>query len=283
MALSHDVRIAIVGAGKMGEALVSGWLDCSEPPAGIIEARNLLAVNRSQERCDQLRCAYGIACTLDLSEALSADIVVIGVKPQVAPRVLADLKRADPTGERMRASVFVSIAAGLSTAAIEGMLFEGARVVRVMPNMPLMVGQGASGVCGGAACAPEDVALVRDLFGCLGTAQIVPESDMDAVCALSGSGPAYVALMVESMRDAAIGEGLDAETAERFALQTVYGTARYMLERRIGPEQTRASICSPNGTTVAALDAMAQAGFSEAVRAAIAAAARRSKELGSVQ
>lgn len=283
MALSRETRIAVIGAGKMGEALLSGWLGCSEGLAGVIGAENLLAVNRTKERCDQLSRAYGIACSLDASEALSADIVIIGVKPQVVPDVLADLRRLDPLGERMRSCLFVSIAAGLSTSTLSGMLAERARVVRVMPNMPLMVGQGASGVCGGYACAPEDVALVRDLFGCLGAAEIVSESDMDAVCALSGSGPAYVALMVESMRDAAVVEGLDAQTAERFALQTVYGTARYMMELGISPEQTRTSICSPGGTTVAALDAMEDAGFSDAVRIGIAAASKRSEELGNIQ
>jgi pyrroline-5-carboxylate reductase len=142
-----------------------------------------------------------------------------------------------------------------------------------------MVSAGASGVCAGETATEADVDYVAGLFGCLGRAVVVDESDMDTVCALSGSGPAYVAAMIESLRDAAAAEGLDPQLAETLALQTVLGTAQFIAETGITPENARIAVCSPGGTTLAALDAMNETGFDDVFAAGVRAAVRRSKEL----
>ena len=175
--------------------------------------------------------------------------------------------------------LFISIAAGIPTTRLEAALPKDAHVVRVMPNMPLSIGAGASGVCKGAQATNDEYDYVVGLFGCLGRAVPVDESDMDIVCALSGSGPAYVAAMIEALRDAAAAQGLDEQLAETLALQTVLGTARLIDETPLSPAVTREAVCSPGGTTLAALDAMYEAGFNDVFQAGVDAAVRRSKEL----
>ena len=273
-------RFLIVGGGKMGEAILAGWLEAADGPASEIDARVVEVVNPGVERRNHLEKAHGVSCVADVSEVESSpDVVVLAVKPQVMGEVLEAIAGLDVFAGGASGPLFVSIAAGLTTASIEAALPQGAPVVRVMPNMPLAIGAGASGVCGGANAAPGQVELVADLFGCLGKAVVVDEDDMDVVCALSGSGPAYVAAMVESLRDAAAAQGLDAALAEQLALQTVLGTARLIDETGVTPAEARESICSPGGTTLAALGAMGAAGFDRVFKAGVDAAVARSKEL----
>ena len=273
-------RYLIIGGGKMGEAILAGWIAASTGSAAAIGAADIEVVNPGSERRAHLNRTYGVACVADVSDvAQKPDVVVLAVKPQVMGGVLESIASLEAFAGGGQGPLFVSIAAGLTTASLERLLPQDAYVVRVMPNMPLAIGAGASGVCGGANASIAHVELVADLFGCLGKAVVVAESDMDAVCALSGSGPAYVAALIESMRDAAAAQGLDADLAEQLALQTVLGTARLIDETGQSPAATRESICSPGGTTLAALDAMAAAGFDEAIGAGVDAAVRRSKEL----
>lgn len=305
-----SLRILVVGAGKMGEAIVAGWLSSSEGPAAHIAPASVSVANPGQERRTYMQQTYGVAAYESATAAADAacaqgecfDVVVLAVKPQVMMGAIADFAShpafaapASAQGARTSASqavqgstasaeegpLFISIAAGISTAALEDALPAGARVVRVMPNTPLMVGAGASGVCGGANATLGDIETVRSLFGCLGQAAVVEEADMDAVCAVSGSGPAYVAAMIEAIRNAAAKLGLNPQLAETLATQTVYGTAKLMIERNQSAEDTRIAVCSPGGTTLAALDAMNAAGFNEVFDAGVSACAARSKELGS--
>ena len=150
-----------------------------------------------------------------------------------------------------------------------------------MPNTPLLVGAGATVVAAGSHASAHDAQLVRELFACLGLALEVEEGDIDAIGALSGSGPAYVAAMIEALRDAAAAHGIDPQRAEALALQTVYGTAELMRQTGQSAEETRRAVCSPGGTTLAALSAMEAAGLPAAYRKGIDAAVQRSKELGS--
>lgn len=274
-------RVLVVGAGKMGEALVAGWLCARTGPASGIDASCVTTVNRAVERRTYLAATYGVATVAALAEAPQADMVVLAVKPQVMGDVLQGIDHMAPFQGGPCGPLFVSIAAGLSTERLAAMLPEAARIVRVMPNMPLMVGEGASGVCAGREALPTDGTYVRDLFGCLGEAVLVDEDAMDAVCALSGSGPAYVATFIEALAAAGARAGLDAALSERLAVRTVLGTARYLVETGSSPAQTREAICSPGGTTLAGLAALDRAGFSHAVDEGVAAAAARSKELGS--
>lgn len=272
-------RFVIVGGGKMGEAILSGWLASAEKPADAIAASDVVVVDPGAERRAHLADAYGVACVASVADAPAADVVVLSVKPQVMMGVLAECRELDAFKATETGPLYVSIAAGLTTASLVEALPEGVPLVRVMPNMPLMVGAGASAVCASSTSSEEHVDYVASLFGCLGRAVVVDESDMDAVCAVSGSGPAYVAAMVEAMRDAAAAEGLAADLAETLALQTVLGTARLIAETGVSPADARIAVCSPGGTTLAALDAMNEKGFAEVFQAGISAAVRRSKEL----
>ena len=273
-------KILVVGGGKMGEAIVAGWLAATEEPAGSIGSENLVVVEPGDSRRQYLEESHGVSCLADVSEvAFTPDVVVLAVKPQVMSGVLASIAACNVLVGQSARPLIVSIAAGLPTASIEAGLPGALSVVRVMPNMPLAIGAGASGVCGGVNASKDQVGYVARMFGCLGRAVVVDESDMDVVCALSGSGPAYVAAMIEALRDAAAARGLDTALAQELALQTVLGTARLIDETGVSPDQARESICSPGGTTLAALDALYQAGFTEMFDAAIEAAVKRSKEL----
>ncbi len=269
-------RVVIIGGGKMGEAILSGWLAQNEGVLSALSPESFVVVDPGEERRAYLEDTYQVSCLADAREvSAEADVVVLAVKPQVMMDMLATIQDKPEFAN----ALFVSIAAGLTTERLEEALPGGAHLVRVMPNTPLMVGKGASGVCGGSCADADEVALVRDLFGALGVARVVDEADMDAVCAVSGSGPAYVAAMVEALRDAGAQLGLDAQVAEDLALQTVFGTASLMLETGQSPETCRVAVCSPGGTTLAALDAMYAAGFNHVFEAGVSAAARRSKEL----
>lgn len=275
-------NILIIGCGKMGEAILSGWLSAEAGPAAFITPNAVHVVEPTIDRCEDLEGMYAVECfsdILDLPTDITYDLVVLAVKPQVMMEVLENVRKAPALQAGPEGPLFVSIAAGLTTERLLAGLPAGSSLVRVMPNMPLMVGAGATAVCGSAASDEGQVKFVADLFDSLGQAVIVEEADMDAVCAVSGSGPAYVAAMIEALRDAGIECGLDEQVAEDLALQTVLGTAQLIDQTGTSPQAAREAVCSPGGTTLAALDAMNAAGFAGVFRAGVQAAVRRSKEL----
>lgn len=277
--MTQPMRIALVGCGKMGGAALNGWLRSSKAPADALEASSFVVVSPREEHRAEIEDAYGVATVADVSQLRGLgpfDAVVLAVKPQVMGGVLEGL--ADVCGADL--PLVVTIAAGIPTSRYEAALGHGVRVVRVMPNMPLQVGMGASVVAGGSNASDEDVRLVNDLFDALGMSRVVPEDQIDAVGAISGSGPAYVAYMVEALRDAGVRAGLDAGLAESLALETVGGTYAAMKAQGSSPEEMRISVCSPKGTTLAALAAMDDAGFKEVFESGVQAAIRRSIELG---
>lgn len=278
--VAEGMRIAIVGGGKMGEAILGGWIAQTAGPAAKLGSESFVVANPGLARREYLGERYGVACVADAGEIERADIVVLAVKPQVMMGVLEAMCEKAAYAGGAQGPLFVSIAAGLATSRLEEALPEGSRVVRTMPNTPLLVGAGATAVCGGAHASAQDVELVRGLFACLGVAVVVDECDIDAVCAVSGSGPAYVAAMIEALRDAAAVHGLDARLAEQLALQTALGTAQLIAQTGVAPEEARQAVCSPGGTTLAALAAMDEAGFAHVFAAGVDAAVRRSKELG---
>lgn len=295
MEITAETRIVVIGGGKMGEAILGGWIAAQEGVAAPIAGDNILVADPGESRRAYLAERYGVTCVAEASQAEAADIVLLSVKPQVMMGMLESIAEcgayavpctdvASASSEPSSASagpLFISIAAGLPTSKIESALAPGARLVRVMPNTPLLVGAGASVVAGGAHATADDVEAVRDLFGCMGFAAVVNEDDIDAVCALSGGGPAYTAYMVEALRDAGVAEGLDAKLSERLALETVYGTCKLMRDTGQAPADTRIAVCSPGGTTLAALAAMDEAGFTDVFKAGVSAAVKRSKELAS--
>lgn len=265
----------------MGQAILAGWLDAK----GDLVPGDFCVIEHAPEKCESLHEEYGISAFTSLAEAHASaaqqpDIYVLAVKPQVMPEVLDDLGKvlaesASPV------PLVVSIAAGITTAQIAQALPSCAHIVRVMPNTPLQVGAGATVVCAGPNATSGDVSLIRDMFAQLGIAEVVSEADIDAVCALSGGAPAYTASIIEALTSAGVEQGLSAELAERLVLQTIYGTCKLMEETGATPAQTRIAVCSPGGTTLAALGAMEDAGLAESIHAGIAAAVARAKELAS--
>ncbi len=276
--------VAIVGAGKMGESILKGWIASDVGAAATLNPESFLVVEPNEDRRIYLQQTYGVKACDGVQEALTCDLVLLAVKPQVMADVLGTIAlemTAMQNDDAKELPLFVSIAAGMTTERILSMLERDVELVRVMPNMPLQVSAGASAVCGARTATVQSVELVKDLFSCLGIAVVLPESLMDAATALNGSGPAYVAKMIEAMRDAAVDEGLERDVAERLALQTVYGTALVLHETGQDVGDFKKSICSPGGTTLAALDAMDQAGFDEVFVEGIHAAVVRAKELAS--
>ena len=271
--MSVEHTIVFVGAGNMAGALIRGLIG-----TGTVPADRIIAADPDQDRLRELEAELEIRVTSDNAEAVKdATVVVLAIKPQVFAQVLPGLSGALPAD-----ALLISIAAGISTRIIERSFPDGSRVVRTMPNTPALVGAGASAIAGGTHATDDDLELTETLFRSVGIAVRVPEKQIDAVTGLSGSGPAYVFAMIEALRDAGAREGLPEETALQLAAQTVFGAARLLLDEKEAPEVLRDRVTSPGGTTRAGLDALAAAGFADAIMGAVRAATRRSVELGKI-
>ena len=263
-------RILIVGGGNMGGAICAGLVGPAGHPASLVEV-----ADPSADKRDALASSCGVSTVASVDCASPADTVLIAVKPNIASDVCAQISSLATPPTRV-----VSIAAGVSTSTLESALPAGMPVVRVMPNTPLLVGEGMACVCAGASAERGDVDAVREMFSCMGRAAVVDESQMDAVTALSGSGPAYFELVAQTLARAAADEGLEYDLAVELALQTMLGTARLVQERGQPLDEAIRAVSSPGGTTVAALQAMREGGIEEALADGVAAASRRSAELG---
>ena len=263
-------KIAILGAGRIGEALLSGLLS-----SGWRKPEEIAATSRRPERVEQLRERFGVAATTSNPEAVSgASVVVISVKPQDLDALLGEiggLIAADQT--------VLTIAAAIPTATIERQLGTGVPVVRAMPNTPSTVHEGIAGLAPGAHAEEEHLALAEEVLSHLGAVVRVPESLMDAVTAVSGSGPAYFALLAEAMIEGGILLGLPRETSTQLVVQTMLGTAKQLRDDKMHPVELREMVTSPGGTTIAAIHELEQAGVRAAFLNAIQAAMRRAKEL----
>ncbi|PXY35103.1 pyrroline-5-carboxylate reductase [Prauserella sp. PE36] len=261
--------IAVLGAGKIGEALLSGLLHAGRKP------EDLLFTERHPERSAELTERYGIA-GVEVSEAAKrADVLIVAVKPQDIEPVLDDLAPLVGPG-----SLVVSLCAGLPTALYERRLPEGTPVVRVMPNTPMLVNEAMSAVSPGRHATPEHIRVVEDLLSSVGKVLEVPESQQDAVTALSGSGPAYFFFLVEAMIDAGILLGLPRAVAEQLIVQSAVGAAKMLAESAEHPVILREAVTSPAGTTINAIRELEKHGVRAALLAAIEAARDRSVELG---
>lgn len=265
-----DKKIVFLGAGNMAEAIVRGMLT-----AGVVRASQLLVTDIRPERLKLFRRHYRVVGLRDNAAAVAqANIVVLSVKPQQMQEVLEEIKAAI----RPRTMV-LSIAAGIRTSKIESILPEKTPVVRAMPNTPAFVGAGITGLCGGQFARPKHMKLAAAILGAVGKVVYVAESQMDAVTAISGSGPAYVFYFAEAMLRAARELGLDAKTARTLVEQTLCGAAALLRESGEEPGILREKVTSKGGTTAAALAVMEQAGVGHAIENAIRAAHRRSLEL----
>lgn len=260
------IRLQLIGGGRMGEALLGGLL-----AQGWATPSELAVVEPMADRRDQLAEAFGGVAVLERPGAAAAS--VIAVKPAIVADVCRDLAGTDATGR------VLSIAAGVSIATLEAALPAGTPVVRAMPNTPALVGAGASAVSGGASAGEADLAWAEEILGAVGIVVRVPEPALDAVTGLSGSGPAYVFLVAESLIEGGVLSGLPRDTATLLAVQTILGSARLLAETGQSPADARAAVTSPAGTTAAGLRALESGGVRAALIDAVDAATRRSREM----
>lgn len=264
-------KIGFIGAGQMALALAQGFLK----KAGI-PAENILAADVYDAAREQFTAATGIRTVTDNGELAGAcDVLILAVKPQVLPAVLAELAPAITPAHRV-----ISIVAGVTLAALEQKLGGETRIFRVMPNTPCLVGEGAVAFCASDAVTEEDVALVARLLKSVGRCFMVREALMDAVTGLSGSGPAYAFLMLEALSDAGVREGLPRDVATTLAAQTLKGAAEMVLITGEHPGVLKDRVTSPGGTTIAGLAELESHGLRAALYAAVHAATLRSGELG---
>jgi pyrroline-5-carboxylate reductase len=267
---ARRTQIAVIGSGQMGEALIGGWLAAKTVP---VEA--LFATDAGAERRDVIKRRFGVRTGSDNREAASwADVVVLAVKPQILDAVMKDLSPA------LAGKLVLSIAAGVTIAHLAKLAPKGARVVRAMPNTPVLVRDGVSALSFGTGVTEKDQQLARRLFEAVGRAVVVEEKLMDAVTGLSGSGPAYVFLAIEALADGGVKMGLPRTVSDLLAAQTVLGAARMVLETGEHPAKLKDRVASPGGTTIAGLHRLEQGGLRAALMAAVEAASKRSEELG---
>jgi pyrroline-5-carboxylate reductase len=288
--LSGMARIAIIGGGSIGEALLSGLLRAGR------QVKDLVVVERMPERAKYLADTYSVLVTSVTDAVENASFVVVAVKPADVESVLGELARTAAAAETDSAEqVFVTVAAGITITYFESKLPAGTPVVRAMPNAAALVGAGVTALAKGRFVTAPELEEVSALFDSVGGVLTVPESQMDAVTALSGSGPAYFFLMVEALVDAGVAAGLSRQVATDLTAQTMAGSAAMLLERMDADRavegeapgaradataaQLRATVTSPGGTTAAALRELERGGLRVAVDAAVQAAKRRSEQL----
>ncbi len=263
-------RIAILGAGTIGESLLRGLLS-----GGWRRPDELVATLRDEQRAAELAQRHGVRASTSNTEAVSgAALVVIAVKPQDFDALLGEIG-----GVLTPDQTVLSVAAAIPTAAIESQITPGVPVVRAMPNRPATVHEGIAGICAGAHAGDEHLKLAEEALSHLGAVVQVPERYMDAVTAVSGSGPAYFALLAEAMIEAGILLGLSREVSTQLVVQTMLGTARLLRDEQIHPVELREQVTSPGGTTIRAIRELERAGVRAAFLNAIQAAMERSREL----
>src|SRR5215208_264642 len=263
-------RLAVLGAGTIGESLIGGLLS-----SGWREPREIVATGRREERLAELAERHGVETTLSNPEAVAASaIVVIAVKPQDFPVLLGEIGPV-----LSQEQTVLSVAAAIPTAMIEERIAPGIPVVRAMPNAPAVVHEGIAGICAGAHADDAHLQLAEDVLAHLGAVVRVPERYMDAVTAVSGSGPAYFALLAEAMIEAGILLGLSREVSTQLVVQTMLGTARLLRDEGLHPVELREQVISPGGTTIRAVQELESAGVRAAFLNAIEAAMERSREL----
>jgi pyrroline-5-carboxylate reductase len=262
--------LAILGTGRMGEALLSGLLRTQEWTSDQI-----VCTARSQRRADEIAERYGVVAHTDsAAAAATADVVLIAVKPQNIGALLAEIAPKLHTKQTV-----ISVAAGISTATIEAALLEDVPVVRVMSNVPVQVDEAMSVLAAGAHAEPRHVEVATTILGQVGKVMELAEHQLDAVTGLSGSGPAYVFLLAETMIDAAILLGLPRDVASELIAQTMVGSAKMLRDSGRHPVELREAVTSPGGTTIAAIRVLEQERVRAAFINAIEAATLRSREL----
>lgn len=263
-----SVKLGVIGGGVMGSAIVSRLLT-----QGTYQSTDIIISEPTLSQQASLHQQYGVEVTGDNNLAAMAPVLLLAIKPQIFERVVADLKQPNSS------QLVISILAGVSIAQLER-AFPDRAVIRAMPNTPATVGMGITAISASQHVQPQHLDLATQIFQAVGEVVTVPESLMDAVTGLSGSGPAYVAIAIEALADGGVAAGLPRPIADRLALQTVLGTAQLIQESNLHPAQLKDRVTSPGGTTIAGIVKLEQSGFRSALIEAVIAAATRSQELG---
>lgn len=264
-------KVGFIGGGNMGEALIKGLV-----AANLVPPEAIYASDVRPERLRALDQQYGIQLLPDNAELVrQADIVILAVKPQIMAPVVRQISAAVT-----KKKLLISIAAGVSTLTIRAALGKEARLIRVMPNTPALVLEGVTAIAKADGLEPGDLDTASEIFSAVGRVVTLEEELMDAVTGLSGSGPAYVAVVVESLADGGVKMGLDRVTAMTLATQTVLGAARLMLETGMHPGALKDMVSSPGGTSIAGVHALEEGGIRHTLIKAVERATQRSRELG---
>ena len=265
-----NTKIGFIGGGNMAEAFIKGLM------SGGFPAEDIYFFEPNENRRELMVERYGISCAENNAKLVEhSDIVVLATKPQILGKVLEDIVSVF-NDEKL----LISILAGATTATLEAGLGGQSRVVRAMPNTPALTGQGAAALCPGKYVNEVDRRVAQHLFETVGIALWVEEGQMDAVTGLSGSGPAFVYTFIEALTAGGVQEGLRLDIAHSLAVQTVVGAAKMVQQTAEAPAVLRDRVCSPGGTTVAAVQVLEERGLSAVLIDAVDAATRRSKELG---
>jgi pyrroline-5-carboxylate reductase len=264
-------RLAFVGAGNMGEALIKGLLG-----RGAVRPDQIVASEPRDNQRERIAASYGVSVLTDNKAAVKdADVVVVCVKPQILDRVLDEVSPHLRHGARV-----ISIAAGKAIEGIQARLPADTPVVRAMPNVAALVGAGATGIAAGASATAEDLEIAKRIFDSVGMSVVLDEGLLDAVTGLSGSGPAYVFMIIEALSDAGVKVGLSRWDAMALASQTVHGAAKLAIETQEHPGRLKDMVCSPGGTAIAAVHQLEQGGLRTTLINAVEVATHRSRELG---
>jgi pyrroline-5-carboxylate reductase len=266
-----DKTVGFIGAGNMGEALIKGIV-----AANLVGTGSIYATDVRLDRLAELERQYGIQILGENAELVKrTDVVILAVKPQIMTPVLREI--APAVTPRV---LLISIAAGVSTGRIREHLPPGVRLIRVMPNTPALVLEGATAIAKAEGLQPGDLETAQEIFGAVGEVVVLDEELMDAVTGLSGSGPAYVAVVIESLADGGVKMGLDRITAMKLATQTVLGAAKLLRETGTHPGQLKDMVSSPGGTSIAGIAALEDGGVRRTLMRAVEQATLRSRELG---
>jgi pyrroline-5-carboxylate reductase len=270
--LLNSKKIGFIGSGNMGEALINGLI-----VSGSSAPDHIICSDIRKEQLERLHATYGIQTTTDNCElAQEADIIIYAIKPQIMAQVLME------TADHLNLEkLIISIAAGVPMVAIENSLKKDLRLIRVMPNVAVAVNEGAAAIAAGKHARPEDIQLAMDIFNSVGKCVFLKENELlDAITGLSGSGPAYIFMIVEALADAGVKMGLSRHDAQFLASQTVLGSAKLLLETGTHPGQLKDSVTSPGGTAIAGLHTLEKGGLRTTLINAVEAATLRSRELG---
>ncbi len=263
------MKISFIGAGNMGSAIIGGIVS-----SNLASPTDITVADRDENKLNSISSQYGVNTTTSNIDCVSCDMLFLCVKPNVIYSVIDEIK--DKVGDN---TIIVSIAAGQSIKKMTDAFGKSVKIIRVMPNTPALVGEGMAAISLGSTVTDTEAEAVLDIFNSIGKAEVVAETLMDTVTAVSGSSPAYVFMLIEAMADAAASEGMDKALAYTFAAQSVLGSAKMVMETDISPVQLKENVCSPGGTTIEAVAVFEKEDLHGMVGRAMKACAEKSKRM----